>query len=73
MAEAEELELDITEEEAFEAHEYGISTNVDDNTFRLQFYDEDRNVLSSFVSDAADAYTLAQRILRAYDILEGIT
>jgi hypothetical protein len=73
MAEAEELELDITEEEAFEVHDYGITTSVDDNAFRLQFYDEDGNVLSSFVSDAADAYTLAQRILRAYDILEGIT
>ena len=68
----EELELDITEDEAFEAHKYGINTSVDDNAFRLQFYDEDGNVLSCFVTDAAGAYDLATRILRAYDVLEGL-
>ena len=60
-----ELEAEI------DATEYSIGWSVPDNSFRLQFHNE-FGVLSSFVTDAAGAYELAQRILRAYDKLEGI-
>lgn len=65
----EELLMELIEDS--EATEYTIETNIDDRAFRLQFRNED-GVLSSFTTDSEGAYDLAQRILRAYDKLEGL-
>lgn len=69
---ADEIEINLEEVVDVEADAYGINYNIDEGAFRLQFYDEDGGVLSSFTTDAAGAYELAQRILRGYDKLEGI-
>ncbi len=58
-------------EDDVDATEYSIGYNIDDNSLRLKFHNE-FGTLSSFVTDAAGAYELAQRILRAYDKLEGL-
>jgi hypothetical protein len=77
LIEDNEPEIELTEElmmellEDSEATEYTIETNIDDNAFRLQFHNED-GVLSSFTTDSGGAYDLAQRIMRAYDKLEGL-
>jgi hypothetical protein len=54
-----------------EATEYTIGYSIEDNEMRIQFHNE-FGVLSSMVTDAAGAYELANRILRAYDKLEGL-
>lgn len=61
----------IALEDKTEATEYTIGYNIADNEMRLRFYNE-AGVLSSFVTDAPGAYEMAQRILRAYDKLEGL-
>jgi hypothetical protein len=53
------------------ATEYSIGYSIPDNEMRIQFHNE-FGVLSSFVTDAPGAYEFAQRVLRAYDKLEGI-
>jgi len=65
-----ELVIELEEEEV-DATEYSIGFSIPDNEIRLQFHNE-FGVLSSFVTDAAGAYELAHRILRAYDKLEGL-
>lgn len=72
-----ELEDDADEavvevEENVDADEYGIGIDIDNNSGRIQFYDENGVVLSRFVTDAPGLYDFAQRLLRAYDKLEGI-
>ena len=64
-------EPELEEEELVDATEYSIGYSIPDNALRLRFHNE-FGVLSSFETDAAGAYELAQRILRAYDKLEGI-
>lgn len=63
-----EIELD---DDLVEATEYSIGFSIPDNALRLRFHNE-FGVLSSFETDAAGAYELAHRILRAYDKLEGL-
>lgn len=58
-------------EEDLDATEYSIGYSIPDNSLRIQFHN-DFGVLSSFTTDAAGAYELANRILRAYDKLEGL-
>lgn len=62
--------IEVTEED-LEADRYTIGTSADDGLLRLRFYNED-GLLSSFTSDSAGAYDLAQRILRGFDQLEGL-
>ena len=64
------LLMELLDDES-EATEYTIQTNIDDGAFRLQLHNED-GVLSSFTTDSTGAFDLAQRILRAYDKLEGL-
>lgn len=67
-----EIGIEIDEEDDLvDATEYSIGYSVPDNAMRLQFHNE-FGVLSSFQTDAAGAYELAHRILRAYDKLEGL-
>jgi hypothetical protein len=54
-----------------DATEYSIGYSISDNEVRVQFHNE-FGVLSSFVTDSQGTYELAQRLLRAYDKLEGI-
>lgn len=63
-----DIELD---DDLVDATEYSIGYSIPDNEMRLRFHNE-FGVLSSFVTDAAGAYELANRILRAYDKLEGL-
>jgi hypothetical protein len=58
-------------EDEIDATEYSIAFSIPDNEVRLQFQNE-FGVLSSFVTDASGTYELAQRLLRAYDKLEGL-
>jgi len=64
-----EEEIEITDIE--DATEYSIGYNIPDGEMSIRFYNE-FGVLSSYVTDAAGAYELANRILRAYDKLEGL-
>jgi hypothetical protein len=54
-----------------DATEYSIGISIPDNEVHLQFHNE-FGVLSSFITDAPGTYELAQRLLRAYDKLEGL-
>lgn len=54
-----------------DATEYSIGVSIPDNAFKLEFHNQ-FGMLSSFVTDSAGAYELAQRILRGYDKLEGL-
>lgn len=54
-----------------DATEYSIGTDIDSNQGCLKFHNE-FGELSRFITDAAGIYELAQRLLRAYDKLEGI-
>lgn len=71
-SELEDDEAVIEVEENVDADEYGIGFDIDNNSGRIQFYDENGVVLSRFITDAAGIYDFAQRLLRAYDKLEGI-
>jgi len=69
-----ELEQDepiIELNEEIEATEYSIGYSIDDNEIRIQMHN-DFGTISSFVTDAVGAYEFAQRVLRAYDKLEGL-
>lgn len=74
IAEIEDDEdLDVIEvEENVDADEYGIGIDTDNMSGRIQFYDANGVVLSRFITDSAGLYEFAQRVLRAYDKLEGI-
>ena len=54
-----------------DATEYSISFSIPDNELVLKFHNE-AGVLSNFVTDSQGTYDLAQRLLRAYDMLEGL-
>jgi hypothetical protein len=54
-----------------DATTYSIGFSIPDNEVILKFHNE-RGVLSSFVADSQSIYDLAQRLLRAYDKLEGL-
>lgn len=62
-------EIEITDYE--DATEYSIGFSIPDGQVNIQFHNE-FGVLSSFVTDAAGAYEFANRVLRAYDKLEGL-
>lgn len=64
-----EEEIEITDYN--DATEYSIGFSIPDGQVNIQFHNE-FGVLSSFVTDASGAYELANRILRAYDKLEGL-
>jgi hypothetical protein len=72
-----EIEMDDGDEpvieigDEIEATEYSIGFSIPDNEVRIQFHNE-FGVLSSLVVDAAGAYEFAQRLLRAYDKVEGL-
>lgn len=54
-----------------DATEYSIGFSIPDNQMRVRFHNE-KGMLSNFITDAPGGYELAQRILRAYDKLEGL-
>jgi hypothetical protein len=54
-----------------DADAYSIGVSIPDGEARVRFYNE-FGLLSSFVTDSTGLYDLAQRLLRAYDQLEGI-
>jgi hypothetical protein len=58
-------------QDEIDATEYSIGYSIPDNEMRIRFHNE-FGVLSSFVVDAPGAYEFAQRVLRAYDKLEGL-
>jgi hypothetical protein len=62
---------DEYEDDEIEAHTYSIGYSIPDNEMRIQFHNE-FGTLSSFVMSAADGYDFAQRVLKAYDKLEGL-
>ena len=62
------LELDL---DNAEATEYSININIDEGSMRIQFHDED-GLLSTLTTDSYGGYEFAQRLLRAYDKLEGL-
>lgn len=63
LAEIEQLETDATA--------YSIGYNIKEGEARIKFHN-DLGTLSCFVTDAPGIYELAQRLLRAYDKLEGL-
>ena len=66
-----ETETEIEVIEDIDATEYSIGFSIPDNEGCLKFHNE-FGELSRFVTDAAGIYELAQRLLRAYDKLEGL-
>jgi hypothetical protein len=54
-----------------EAATYTIGTDIDGNEARVAFHNH-FGILSTFTTDAAGLYEFAQRLLRAYDKLEGL-
>lgn len=70
LEEDEELVIGL-DAEPTEVDQYSIDISIPDNEMRIQFHTEFGPV-SSFVIDAPGGYEFAQRILRAYDKLEGI-
>lgn len=71
VAEKDGDELIIELQDEVDATEYSIGYSIPDNEAILRFHNE-KGVLSNFVTNAAGVYELAQRLLRAYDKLEGI-
>lgn len=57
--------------EPIEVDQYSIDISIPDNEMRILFHTE-FGAVSSFVINAPGGYEFAQRILRAYDKLEGI-
>ena len=66
------MTVEIDEEDFADADYYAISVCVKEKFLRLQFFDEDRNLLSSFEMPSEDAYEMAQCLLKSYDELEGL-
>ena len=54
-----------------DATEYSIAFSIPDNEMVLKFHNE-VGVLSNFVTDSQGTYDLAQRLMRVYDMLEGL-
>lgn len=55
------------------ADSWRVQVNRQAGTVRVSMLDhKTKKVLSVYESKAEDAYTLAQRILQAYDVIEGI-
>lgn len=54
-----------------DATEYSIGYSIQDSEVCLKFHNE-LGELSRFTADAAGCYELAQRLLRAYDRIEGL-
>lgn len=69
MKEGDEIIVILDEE--IDATEYSIGLSRTDNEMVLKFHNE-AGVLSVFITDSQGAYDLAQRLLRAYDTLEGL-
>ena len=63
--------IDPLDDEAFESDKHQIELDSESRAMRLVFL-RGENVLAHMVLDSDDAYDLAQRILDAYDKLEGI-
>lgn len=53
------------------ATEYSIGYSIPDNEAIIKFHNAD-GVISNFVTDSPGLYEFAQRLLRAYDKLEGL-
>ena len=65
--------LTPAENEAYLATGYELSVNEESHEMRLSLYQGDpKNTRSFVVMDSPDVYEMAQRILKKYDILEGI-
>lgn len=69
---AQEQHVELGDDVGLDADEYCIGIDEAAGELRLQFHNDEIGLLSSFVTDAAGAYDLAHRILRAYDKLEGL-
>jgi hypothetical protein len=67
----EEPEYD-DEDEDIDACGYSIGYNIEENEMRIRFHSHLHGVLSSLTVKADEAYDFAQRILSAYDKLEGL-
>ena len=65
--------LTPAENEAYLATGYELSVNEESHEMRLSLYQGDpKNTRSFVIMDSPDAYEMAQRVLKKYDILEGI-
>jgi hypothetical protein len=51
---------------------YEVMICVPENEMRILFRNQQGEVVSSYICDAADAYQMASKILKGYDRLEGI-
>ena len=69
MKDGDELIIELVDE--IDATEYSIGLSRTDNEMILKFHNE-AGVLSVFITDSQGAYDLAQRLLSAYDKLEGL-
>jgi hypothetical protein len=67
--ELDELEIELIGDT--EATEYSIATDLAAGEAKLEFFN-DGGSISTFVGTSDEIYTLAQRLLRAYDKLEGL-
>ncbi len=61
----------VTLLEGNEATEYSIATDVKAGECKLEFFNE-YGSLSTFIGGPDEIYSMAQRLLRAYDKLEGL-
>jgi hypothetical protein len=66
-----EVTIEVDEDVLAEATDYSIGTDIDSGLLIVRFYQDD-DILSSMVLDSAGAHDLARRIMRGYDILEGL-
>jgi hypothetical protein len=66
----EELLVELLDDD-MDATEYSININIDEGRMRIQFHNED-GLLSTLTTDSYGGYEFAQRLLRAYDRLEGL-
>ena len=71
MSIVQEPEIELDDDDLVDATEYSIGFSIPDNAVRIMFHNE-FGVLSVFETDAAGAYEFANRILRAYDKVEGL-
>ncbi len=68
---ASEKEAMVTEA-MLTAEDYEIGISIPDNEMRITMIDDCGDPISFFICDAPEAYAFAQKILKAYDELEGI-
>lgn len=64
--------IQIEDEELIGATEYSIGYDIDSNEGRILFHNA-FGTISSYVTDAPGLYEFAQRVLRVYDKLEGLS